>query len=224
MSSRTKKQPARAVSAAAPSPAGRAYSSPARERQKDQTRDRILDAARSLFLKQGFDQTTIGSIAKEAGVAGPTVYAALGSKRGIVAELLTRARYSKAYAELVQEAMKEPDPERRIRYVARIARQVYDGERSEIDLLRGAGVVSPDLSDAELEKRRYAGQKKLIDYLQEHGRLRPGLSNTQARDILFAMSARDLYRQLVIERGWDSQQYQDWLAETLVSALFAKER
>jgi AcrR family transcriptional regulator len=200
----------------------RAYDSPVRDQQKEETRARIAGAARALFLKVGFDQATVDAIAKEAGVSGPTVYAQFGSKRGIVAELLSRARYSPAYSERVKEAMAETDPEKRVRATSRIARQVYDGERSEMELLRGAGIVSPELGDDELEKRRYAGQRKLIDMLDEKRLLRPGLTYEQARDVLFALTARDLYRQFVVERGWTSSQYQDWLADTLVSALMAR--
>jgi hypothetical protein len=32
---------------------------------------------------------------------------------------------------------------------------------------------------------------------------------------------RDVYRMLVLERGWSSDQYETWLAETLIRALTA---
>jgi hypothetical protein len=31
----------------------------------------------------------------------------------------------------------------------------------------------------------------------------------------------DVYRMLVRERGWSSQKYQDWLADTLVRSLLS---
>jgi len=37
-------------------------------------RDAILDAARTLFAKQGYEETTIADIARAAGVAVGTVY------------------------------------------------------------------------------------------------------------------------------------------------------
>jgi TetR/AcrR family transcriptional regulator, regulator of cefoperazone and chloramphenicol sensitivity len=66
----------------------RKYHSPVREQQAGQTRERILDAARRLILSKGFADATIEGIACEAGVAAPTVYAAFGSKRGIVQGLM----------------------------------------------------------------------------------------------------------------------------------------
>lgn len=197
----------------------RQYSSPVREQRADETRTRIADAARTLFLANGFDGTTVDAIAREAGVAVPTVYAIFRSKRGLVEELLHRARFGAAYADLVQRAIAETDPRARVRFVARISRRVYDGERAELDFLRGAGMVSPDLGDAEEERKRYTLQKKTIDFLSDAGVLRSDLDVTTARDVLFAMTARDVYRSLVVVRGWDPAKYERWLGETLLAAL-----
>lgn len=197
----------------------RAYSSANREQHAEQTRQRMIDAARKLFLALGFDRTTIDAVAIEAGVSKPTVYAAFKSKRGLVAEILNRARFGPGYGQLVKQAMTESDPEARVRMAARISRQVYDSERSEMELLRGAGVVSPDLSDEQREQNRYVLQKKLIDFLSEAGRLRKDLDHTTARDLLYVLTARDLYRQFVVVRGWDPVKYEQWLADTLVLLL-----
>jgi AcrR family transcriptional regulator len=197
----------------------RAYSSTVREQQADETRTRIADAARKLFLANGFDATTIDAIAREAGVAAPTVYAAYRSKKGLMAELLNRARFGPTFADLVKEAHHEVDPGARVRVTARIARQVFDAERSEMELLRGAGVVSPDLGDEERERTRYAGQKRLIDFLVAEGRLRDGLDASTARDVLYALTSRDVYRLFVIVRGWSASKYETWLGDTLVASL-----
>jgi hypothetical protein len=37
-------------------------------------------------------------------------------------------------------------------------------------------------------------------------------------------TGRDVYRMLVRERGWSSQKYQDWLADTLVRSLLTPGR
>jgi AcrR family transcriptional regulator len=199
----------------------RAYSSPTRDQQADETRTRIADAARKLFLEHGFDGTTIEAIAREAGVAAPTVYATYRSKKGLMAELLNRARFGPTFGELVKEAHTLTDPADRVRVTARIARQVYDSERSEMDLLRGAGVVSPDLGDDERERTRYVGQKKLIYFLIASKSLRDGLDVTTARDVLYALTSRDLYRLLVVVRGWSPSKYETWLGDELVTSLVA---
>src|SRR5258708_33014163 len=45
---------------------------------------RILDAAQSLFAARGYPASTVEAIAAGSGVAVDTVYAAFGSKRGVL--------------------------------------------------------------------------------------------------------------------------------------------
>lgn len=54
----------------------------------DEKRARILDAARTLFLRYGFSRTTIGDIAHKAGISRPGVYLQFASKNEILAALI----------------------------------------------------------------------------------------------------------------------------------------
>lgn len=45
------------------------------------------------------------------------------------------------------------------------------------------------------------------------------MSLSKARDISWAFTGRDLYRMLVIEQGWSSDEYEKWLEELLVKVL-----
>ena len=56
-------------------------------------------------------------------------------------------------------------------------------------------------------------------FLRDAKRLSPELDYGTARDVFWTLTGRDIYRMLVRERGWSSQQYQDWLADTLVRSL-----
>src|ERR1700731_2997410 len=123
----------------------RTYYSLVRQRQADETRTRIAEAARKLILGQGYGAATIEAIAREAGVATPTVYAVFGSKRRILTELIDRAAFGPVYQDLVGKVTELQEPPARLRLAARIARQIYDSERSELDLLRKAGVIIPEL-------------------------------------------------------------------------------
>ena len=138
----------------------RSYQSAVRERQAGETRQRIAAAARRLLVSKGYAAMTIDAIAREAGVAAQTVYAVFGSKAGILTEILDEARFDDSYQELVRQAMSVPDPRARLRYAARIARQIFDSERPVLDLLRGAGVLAPELLRVkrERESMRYERQ------------------------------------------------------------------
>ena len=192
-----------------------------RQRQAEETKQRIVGASRKLLKSKGYSGMTIEAIANKAEVAVPTVYAVFGSKIGILAELMDEATFGPDYEQLVRQALETEEPHKRLRFAARIARRVHDAASSTFDLMRGAGVVAPEF--AELEKKReshrYAAQESMIDFLGRSGRLRPGVNKQAARDILWALTGRELYRMLVRERGWTSQNYEDWLGETLTTSL-----
>ena len=199
----------------------REYRSPVRKEQAAATKQRILDAGRELFLARGFDGTTIEAIAKQAGVAAPTVYATLGSKSGIVAELLNRARFGEGHRELVGKALAETDARARLGLIAEIARRVYDGERAEMDLVRSVSGVSAELAEMERqhETARFENQSAMVDLLVTSPDRKPDLDVDTIRDVLWALTGRDSYRMLVIKRGWPSDRYATWLGELLVCAL-----
>ncbi|HEX6773401.1 MAG TPA: helix-turn-helix domain-containing protein, partial [Acidobacteriaceae bacterium] len=196
----------------------RPYLSPTRQRQADETRARIVAAARKLLEEHGYAGMTMEAVATKAGVAVATVYAVFGSKTGILREIIDAARFDESYQNLVREAMQSTDPRERLRFPARIARRIYESEHSVLDLLRGAGAVAPELAQSESEREctRYDAQAVMIQFLVRTRSLRRGLDPKQARDILWSLTSRDLYRLLVRDRGWTAQQYEDWLGNTLV--------
>ena len=59
-----------------------------RAQQKEETLHLILDAAKKLFARQGFEKTTIRAIASEAGVAVGTVFVHFPDKAALLAATL----------------------------------------------------------------------------------------------------------------------------------------
>lgn len=57
-----------------------------RERKKAQTRERLRDAAIDLFLRNGYDGTTVAQIAAAADVSEPTFFRYYGSKVAVAVE------------------------------------------------------------------------------------------------------------------------------------------
>lgn len=198
-------------------PEKRVYESPARQRQADETRARIAAAARRLLEKNGYAGMTIPAVARAAGVAVPTVYAAFGSKKGIVSELLDAARFGEAYQSLLGEARKVTDPMELLRFPPRFARQIYEAEMPVENLLRGAGMVAPELAAVEDERncQRYDSQLMVIDALEKAKLLKAGLTREKARAILWSLTSRELFRMLVRERGWSGDEYQAWLEDAI---------
>jgi AcrR family transcriptional regulator len=202
----------------------RLYESLVRQRQAGDTRRRIVDATRELLHSQGYAGMTIEAIAERAEVSAQSVYAIFKSKTGILMELLDQSTFGADYEDAVRQALSASDPESRLRLAAPIARQIHDAQSATFDLLRGSGVVAPELAKLEQEREclRYERQARMIMSLRDAGRLRPELTYSTARDILWMLTGRDVYRMLVRERKWPSQKYQDWLADTLVRSLLTR--
>lgn len=199
----------------------RVYVSEARVAQAALTKGRILEAAKKLFQTDGFEFVTIEKIAKEAGVSAPTIYSLFQSKRGLLRSLMDEALPTEQFLALVEKGKGEKSAKKRLAISAQIARQIYDAERSQMDLFRGAAVLAPEFKELEeeRERRRYTRQESTIVQMGEEGVLAKGLTVTRARDILWAFTGRDLYRMFVVEKGWSSDEYEEWLAQILIKNI-----
>jgi AcrR family transcriptional regulator len=199
----------------------RPYKSLVRERQADDTRRRIVEATRQLLQTEGYDGMTIEAIARRAEVSAQSVYAIFKSKPGLLIALLDQTMFGADYEEIVRQTLSATDPETRLRRAAAVARQIRSTQSAMFDVMRGAGVVAPELAKLERQREhlRYEKEEGMINFLRDAGALRPGLSQKTARDIFWMLTGGDVYRMLVRERAWSPQKYQDWLADTLVDCL-----
>jgi AcrR family transcriptional regulator len=201
----------------------RPYHSRVRQRQAEETRRRILVAARELFESRGYAVTTLDAIAELAEVSPKTVTAVFGSKLALLAEVINPEAFSTPVQQLIEELRATEDPSRRLSLVAQITRQAYEPLASSLELLRTAGAVAPELADVarQTEARRRQNQARLIAFLHERGALRPGLSLKEATDVLWALTSYELYRMLIVEQRWVPERYETWLAQLLVQHLLA---
>ncbi len=201
----------------------RSYHSQVRQRQAEETRRRILVAARELFESRGYAVTTLEAIAEQALVSPKTVTAVFGSKLALLAEVINPEAFSTLVQQLIEELRATEDPSRRLSLVAQITRQAYEPLASSLELLRTAGAVAPELADVtrQIEARRRQNQARLIASLREQGTLRPGLPLEEATDVLWALTSYDLYRMLVVDQRWEPERYETWLAQLLTQHLLA---
>ena len=132
----------------------RPYKSLVRERQADDTRRRIVEAARQLLQTEGYDGMTIEAIARRAEVSAPSVYAIFKSKTGLLIALLDQSMFGADYEEVVRQTLSATDPETRLRRAAAVSRQIRCAQSAAFDLMRSAGVVAPELAKLEQQRER----------------------------------------------------------------------
>jgi len=199
----------------------RVYTSSTRSAQASETRMRILVVAKNLFATEGFTYVTIEKIALAANVSIPTIYSLFQSKCGVLRALMDEVFPKEDFEALVEKSHTATSPQERLLYSAKIARQIYDAERTQTDIFRTATVLAPAFKELEKERemRRYARQERTIQAMVDERSLAKHVSPRKARDILWALTGRDMYRMFVIEQGWTSEEYETWLAEFLIKTL-----
>jgi len=206
----------------------RTYSSPLRAQQAAATRQAVLDAARSLFIGQGYGATTIEQIAAAAGVSKPTVFTAVGNKQAVLSAVRDVAmagddeKVAVADRPLAQEVRSEPDPYRAVELLAELFTGI-GGRYAEIDaVLRGAAHSGdPDLRTMwqTSEEQRLFGARMWVTTLAEKGPLRAGVDVETAIDVLWLYMAPDQYHRLVHARGWSPERFQEWMSDSLCRLL-----
>lgn len=80
--------------------------------------DTIVESARKVFCSYGFENGSIGNIAKDAGIAEGTIYSYFDSKRALLDEVLRR-HYSALFHDIEQTLPSIQGPTNRLRYLIR---------------------------------------------------------------------------------------------------------
>lgn len=192
-----------------------------RQRQADETRRHVVASARVLFSTRGYAATTIQAIATESGVAIPTIYDAFGSKRGILEAARIVMLEESEIPKLMAQARAESDPGRKLDLAARWIRQQMEHSYDVIRAFREASRADPEAAadHRRILDRRARSLQGFITLLGPN--LAPGVSSRTATDLLWAFSNEELYRELVMERGWPADRFERWLARTLRAQLLA---
>jgi AcrR family transcriptional regulator len=207
----------------------RTYDNRARAGQARRNRRRIVDAAHRLLLAQGYRATTMAGIAREAGVSVETVYKQFKTKAALIKETYDVALAGDdepiplADRPVYQALLADPDPAGKLRRYAAVARGISERTGPLMGVLlaaaRSGGDPELEAFAATTDRERLIGATIIVGHLASSGALRPGLDQDRARDIVWSLISADVYRLLVVDRGWSLTAYETWLGETLITTL-----
>jgi AcrR family transcriptional regulator len=190
-----------------------------------QTRLRIIEAARDLFVADGYGATSLQDVADRAGVAVQTVYFAFGNKRTLLKELVdvTVAGDDEPIATMdrpwFQEALDAPTAQEHLRLhvagssavLARVApvTKVLD---TAVATDPEVAAMWPDPHDPRYVVAAAAGRSLAA---------KPGAAGDAqaAADLLYGLLSPELYLLLVGERGWSQPRWEEWVYATLRAQL-----
>jgi len=206
----------------------RHYASAVRAEQVRATRRAVVEAARELFVRQGWTATSIEQVAAAAGVSRATVFTVGGKP-----ELLKLAYdtaiggddedVAMADRPAVRELAAAPDLDALLaRYVelvvaagVRVA-AIYVALRAAADADERVRALF-----ADVQAQRLTGATGFVATLTARGWLRPGLEPEAAADVLWTLLDPGLYAALVLDRAWPPERFAAWWERTLRAQLLA---
>ncbi len=203
----------------------RSYDSSGRQRQAEQSREAIVDAAREMFVTHGYAATTMAAVAEAAGVSVETIYKAFGTKASLVHAIRDRALRGDGPVPAEERSDDlhdhESDPRRIIEGWGRLTSEVAPRVAPVLLLVRAAAAVDTSLAPLreEMDRDRLRRMTSNARRLHDGGHLAPGLSLEHARDVLFTYSSPELYEVLVVVRGWSLEDYGRFVGEAITAAL-----
>jgi len=211
------------------SPVKRRYDNSRREAQVRATRTKVVDAARELFVDEGYTSTTIEAIATASDTPVATVYRLFGSKIGILTAVLEVAFVGDDRPvalhdrEDVRAAAAQTDAHELLSAFAHVSRDVLGRSGKLHQVLRTAASADPEAAalSAEINRQRLDGQSRVARLLDQGGALADGISRRTAADVIYTLMSPDVHRLLTEERHWSADRYEQWLAHALCLLLLA---
>lgn len=187
----------------------------------EQTRGEILMAARRLFAERGYAATSINDIAAEANVAVQTIYARLGSKRGMLIGLIDLIDEEAGVEQLVEQVLSATTAPETLRAEVHLTRVFQERCGDIIGALFSAAGAEPELAEsvAEGQRRHREGARLTIEKIVQLDGLQGQVQPDHAEALLTLSTTYEAWRELVhsYELGWDDAEA--WLTESLARAL-----
>ncbi|MEV0407114.1 helix-turn-helix domain-containing protein [Actinoallomurus sp. NPDC050550] len=198
-----------------------------RARKAKETRGRMLEAARELFVQSGYGATSLQEIADRAGVAVQTIYFTFGNKRVLLKELVdvSIAGDHEPVATMdrpwFQEALASETADAQLRLHVHATRGILERVAPIIEMLRAATLADPgiaELWDQDVDPRSTVHTAAARALVTKPG-IRDEVTAEYAADLLFGLLSPELYLLFVRDRGWSPEQWERWSHETLSGRL-----
>ncbi|MFV0434434.1 MAG: TetR/AcrR family transcriptional regulator [Leucobacter sp.] len=193
------------------------------EALRRETRLRILEAAEHEFRVGGYAGTTVAQLAAAAGVSVQTLYLAWGNKRQLLRGYMEHALAGAAASpESAGEGFDGLTPRQRLLRLADLVAEVAERAALGWALYRDAAAVDAEIAADwdELQHLRHRLFTRILTDLPADA-LREGLTHSTAVDTAWAIASPDAYDLLVRRRGYNLEEFRNWMRNTLTSALLA---
>jgi AcrR family transcriptional regulator len=200
-----------------------------RAERSRRTREKVIEAARELFVAQGYGATSLQEVADQAGVAVQTVYFVFHNKRTLFKDVVDTsiAGDTEPVATMEREwfraACAEPTAAGQLRTHVHGTREILGRVAPIMPLIAAAAATDPEIAAQwpDSADPRYTVQYAAAEALAGKPDTRPGLSTEMAADLLFGLLSPQLYLIFVRDRDWSPDTWEEWARTTLTSQLCA---
>ena len=193
-----------------------------RQVEVEEARERVIEAARTLFAESGFFGASLEDVAKRAGVARATVYYQFESKFGLL-DATIASTLARASSDALRRTREHADAAKAVAMYPRAVAEFWASEYAFFHNIIGFAAVNPEL--AKVEEPYNARRKELISWLvkrlEDQGKLRGGVSPKQAVDTLWLLTSFQSYEQLHLRSGLSPRAVGATLSDIAVAALLA---
>ncbi|MFJ9555734.1 TetR/AcrR family transcriptional regulator [Nocardiopsis sp. NPDC101807] len=195
------------------------------------TRLRMLEAARELFVRDGFGATPMQEVADRAGVAVQTLFYTFGTKKALLKQVVdtTIAGDDEPVPTMGRpwflEAVAEGDARAALDLYVAGAGRVLARVAAVTEMLRIAAATDPAVRTLWGEEApadpRYTVQLAFAEVFAAKRGAAPGRGAAEAADELYGVLSPELYLVFVRDRGWTHDRWEGWARGVLASRLCA---
>jgi AcrR family transcriptional regulator len=161
----------------------------------EQTRARILSAARELLMSpDGYSRFSIDAVARQADVARMTVYHQFGSKIGLLEGLCDTLAASGGMVQLAT-AFQQPEPLEALNQYLLVFGRFWEVDRLVMRRLRALAALDPDFEQVirARDEWRRRGVSVIAQRLVERQLLASGEKLDETVDVLFTLSSFETF-------------------------------
>jgi AcrR family transcriptional regulator len=193
------------------------------EALREDTRQRLLDAAAEVFPHHGYARTTVAGLAAAAGVSVQTLYLAWGSKRALLHGYLERALAGgPGSPEDADIRFVGLPPRELLVELAGLVAETAERAAPGWKLYRDAAAIDPEIAADwdELQTLRHERFARILGGLPAEA-LAEGLTIAAAVDTAWAIASPESHDLLVHRLGYGLDDFRAWMERSLIAALLA---
>lgn len=185
------------------------------------TRQAILDAARDLFVQQGYFATKVEEIARTARVAPATVYAVGGGKHGLLRTLIESGTEAEDIPGILARIEAITEPRELIAFIVHATRAKFEEWSGLMRQVVAAAPQEPSVREIlQIAHDSMRGGLALTArQLVGMDALRKDMDVARATDVLWLYLCNAAYFVRTDDLGWTLDESETWLNDALSFAL-----